>query len=179
MKASWEKIKNKLDKLNTYIDSKRGVENSQEFDRRKNSGENKAFGQACQIRKKIIYIALFIWVFTLGFYFALFSGISGLAGKIGDKIELASENTFSLYKPGIDIMARLKGTNYLKYIQRLYVHPKEENLMIIMIKPNYWGVISQKEKDRIKSEILKKWEIIYKNSNYDEILEPQVKFANS
>jgi len=146
----------------------------------KNFYKNESPNKKRNLKLKTFYIALFIWFFTIGFYFVIFFGISQLANKISSKIALAPENTFSVYKPGIDIMNDLSGTDYLKYIQRMYVHPKDKNRIMIMIKPNYWGFISDKEKEKIKSDVLEKWKKIYKKSDkQEEGLEPEINFANS
>ncbi len=185
MKIFWENLKNNLNKISLYknlkenTDDNTPVKGNMQFDRTESSNNTENKDKNVRTKLKIIYIVLFIWVFTIGFYFTLFSGISRLADKVGNKIQLTTENSYEVYKPGIDIIANLKSTRYLKYIQRLYVHPKEENKMMIMIKPNYWGVISQQDKNDIKSEVLRKWKEIYKNSGTDETLQPEAIFANS
>ena len=178
MKISWEKFKKNIHKFDSYRGSKSVFDGKQQFDRGKNSPVQE--DQAKHDKKlKILYITFFIWAFTIGFYIILFSGFSQLSTKIVDKINLSGKNSFSIYKPGIDILNSLQGSSYIKYIHRLYVHPKEENKMMIMIKPNYWGIIDHDEKEKIKSEILKKWEKLYKNSDPEEFLKPEAHFANT
>ncbi len=163
-----------------FRDNSSSIEGNQQFDRDKETpGRSEKTNKHPGENLKILYIALFIWGFTIGFYFVLYTGITKIAGDVGDKINIAAENSYDVYKPGIEILARLKNNRHLKYIQRLYVHPKEDNRIMIMIKPNYWGTISQEEKDSLKSEVYKNWEKIYKNSNEEEPLKPEVGFANS
>ncbi|HSA07434.1 MAG TPA: hypothetical protein P5556_09670 [Candidatus Gastranaerophilales bacterium] len=126
---------------------------------------------------KILAIILFTWSFTIIFYFALFTGLNHLVSKaLNKKIELNSEKSFSVYKPGIDILSGIKEKKRLKYIQRIYIHPFEKNKIMIMIKPNCWGTMTDDEKNQIKTEILKKWQKIYINS--DKTLYPEACFAN-
>ncbi len=183
MKKSWEKIK--------YIYNKNFIEKetvedkfcnncNKQLDRSKSPCSYDEHLNEKDARLKTLSIALFIWIFTIGFYFALFSGLSKVAGKAGSKINLQIGSSFSMYKPGIDIMRSLEKTRYLKYIQRMYVQPKEENKMVIMIKPGYWGTISPKEKKEITSKVLKQWKKFYKNSDPEKKdLKPEVIFANT
>lgn len=183
MKTSWEKIKNNLSKLNLHknFHSSRSntssIKDNQQFDRAKKP-DKRLKNEEKNTHLKTTYIVLFIWGFTVCFYLVLFSGLSQLTHKVVNKIELNKESSFEVYKPGIDIISSLKGKKYLKYVQRLYVHPKEENKMMIMIKPNYWGVISKEEQNKIKSEILEKWEKLYNGSKENEDLKPETEFAN-
>ncbi len=91
---------------------------------------------------------------------------------------LASNNSFSVYKPGMEAIRSLEGTNYARYIQRVYINPKEENKLMILIKPNYWAVLTKKDKEKIISKISVKWRDIYIKLNPESDFEPETCFAN-
>lgn len=155
-----ETARNKADKL------------YQHFDRRLKSSKNIVKD------KKTLSVILSIWIFTIGFYFALFSGIAYFSGKLGNMDLKVAKSEYSLYKPGMEIINHLRGSEQIKYIQRLYVHPKDENKMMIMIKPNYWGAITQTEKKAIISGVMNEWQKIYRNSEPEKELKPEAHFAN-
>lgn len=158
MKKSWDIIKNKLYKKTTGNNpDKSYIENYQQFDSFKNKKKTDEEKKSKELKLKTIYISAVIWAFTISFYLAMFSGFSLIAGKIEGEITTSAKEPFDVYKPEIEIMGQFKDTKYLKYIQRLYVHPKEKNKMMIMIKPNYWGVISKNEKNSIKTKVQKRW----------------------
>lgn len=97
---------------------------------------------------------------------------------LSKKAEENQDNSFSSYKPGIEVIKSLSNSEYIEYIQRVYVHPGEKNKLMILIKPNYWGVLSEEDKKEITSKAIKKWKTIYFNSDQEEYLEPEVNFAN-
>ena len=164
MKKTWKNIK-KLVKT---------VDNGQQFDRKTESNPP----NSNNLNKKTLSIVASVWLFTIGFYVVLFSGVAFFTGKLTGNTGLQAE-TLSLYTPGIDIVNNLKGLKHFDSIQRLYVHPKEKNKMMIMIKPNYWGAINQKEKNEIILKVLEEWQKIYRNSDPDKDLQPEVYFANN
>lgn len=87
------------------------------------------------------------------------------------------ESSFAVYKPGVEAIKSLKGTDYVDYVQRVYVNPAEENKLMILIKPNYWPMLNQKDKDVILEKTAKKWQEIYAPEP-DSVEEPEVRFAN-
>ncbi|OGI00204.1 MAG: hypothetical protein A2Y25_05405 [Candidatus Melainabacteria bacterium GWF2_37_15] len=116
---------------------------------------------------KILSIILFIWLFAL------------FIGKVSEKVILSQNDSFSVYKPGIEAIKNLKGTGYSKYIQRVYVNTDEKNKLMILIKPNYWGRLNKEEKDIIISRVSEKWKEIYKKIDPEDTnLIPEVSFAN-
>ena len=116
---------------------------------------------------KILLIIFFIWIFTL------------FVGKVCQSVTLHQNNSLSVYKPGIEVIKNLKGTDYVRYIQRVYVSPDEKNKLMILIKPNYWGRLNNSDKKIIISRISEKWKEIYKKSDpEDAALLPEVCFAN-
>jgi len=164
---------NKINKINKIKDNF-----YQQLDRSAKTLNMSAKGKSFD--KKTLSVILFVWFFTIGFYLVIFSGIAHISGKLNDRNDLqVAKSIYSLYKPGIEIINQLKRTKHLKYIQRLYIHPKEENKMMIMIKSNYWDVITKGEKSEIILKVIKEWQKIYKNSDSDQTLKPEVYFANS
>ena len=116
---------------------------------------------------KILLIIFFIWIFTL------------FVGKVCQSVTLSQNDSLSVYKPGIEVIKNLKGTDYVRYIQRVYVSPDEKNKLMILIKPNYWGRLNNSDKKIIISRISEKWKEIYKKSDpEDAALLPEVCFAN-
>ncbi len=88
------------------------------------------------------------------------------------------DDAFSVYRPGIEVLKSLKGSNYSYYIQRIYVDPTEKNRLMVLIKPNYWFKLTKREKDDILSKISVKWEELNQNFELDSGIKAEVCFAN-
>ena len=129
-------------------------------------------------RIKKFSIILFIWMFTISFYFWLFLTVTGFTVKSEEETNLKRKHAFSVYKQGMEVINSLKGTDYLKYVQRIYVNPKEKNRLMIMIKPNYWNILTKDEKEKILLIITGKWRELYKKTAFDSKDLPAVGFAN-
>lgn len=188
MNLSWKNFKENVSKLNVSTDSPKEPDSFcncavMQFDKVKHccnhsSGDKKLF------KSEAVPLILFIWFFTAGFYLFFFVGISQIVGEMEGKsfvshIKMRGKHSLSAYKPGIYIINSLKKTKYIAYIKNIYVNPHEKNKIMIMVKPNYWGTLSENEKKTMRSEILKKWENLYNRTEYSEYFKAEVRFANS
>lgn len=116
---------------------------------------------------KIIVIILMISAFFL------------VMNKLSQEAESIRDDCFYAYRPGIEVIKSLNGTEYINYIQRIYVDPGEKNKLMILIKPNYWVMLSEKDKKIILERITEKWKKIYaKSKPKDDKSTPEVFFAN-
>ncbi len=93
---------------------------------------------------------------------------SEVAGKITDK------KITSFASPIIQVQNDLKPFGLNKKIRDIYPQDyKHPNVLIIVIKPEYWPSMKKAEKKYIKKTITKLWKSAYKGED------PQVRFANS
>jgi len=129
-------------------------------------------------RLKIWSIVALTWFFILSFLFSVYNSLSQLDKVVFDKFS-SSESEFFTYAPaGIQIISSLKYSKYQNCIQTIYVHPKNENVLMVLIKPTYWDTLSENEKNTIKSIIEYKWKVIYEKTKNKPALIPEVHIAN-
>lgn len=127
---------------------------------------------------KLWGIIIFTWLFIFGFLFLLLNSFSSINSIIYNKIEKSGSDSSMLYPPKIQVISALRDSKYKNYIQTIYVHPKQQNKLMVLIKPVYWDMISSQEKDSFKKAVTEKWNKIYYNSNPDSKLKPEVRLAN-
>lgn len=84
----------------------------------------------------------------------------------------------SVYKPGVLIINKFKNSKYENYIQKIYVNPLEKNKLVILIKPNYWVMLTDSDKKNILIQAEKEWASLFKTKNPNNALKPAVNFAN-
>ncbi|OGH99421.1 MAG: hypothetical protein A2104_02415 [Candidatus Melainabacteria bacterium GWF2_32_7] len=173
--------------------------NSKDVDNQVDSTNNIIFDKACPRCNKLIvtnkdycacgfYLKAFnnsiFWTSVLSACFFIgFILIIGLVGlnsvrnyashKLQNKLDFNSLSPIN-----IQIISSLKRSPYDGYIQNIYVKPKEENKLMILIKPNLWHTLNKKEKENLVKQVSENWKIIYKRNNPDSTKESLVKFAN-
>ncbi|NLF84307.1 MAG: hypothetical protein GX568_10070 [Candidatus Gastranaerophilales bacterium] len=188
MNSFWKNLKENFAgyRGNKAAQQKRGNSGNvsgMQFDKAKGIGKQ-ASDDKKFFSREVLPLILFVWLFVAGFYGVIIYEINQIAGEFKGKNwtgshEPGQEYSSPVYKPGIYIINSLKHTKYLKYIQSIYVNPHEKHKIMIMIKPNYWGALSEEEKDEMSREVLKKWKEIYKNMEYSEFFEAEAHYANT
>lgn len=127
---------------------------------------------------KLWGIVAFTWLFIFISIFFIFNSFSQLSSIVYQKIESSDSNFYSLSPAGVQIVTSLKNSKYRDYIQTIYIHPKEKNRLMVLIKPFYWEMLSSEEKELLKQIILKKWDKIYRNTTPNSKSKPVVDLAN-
>jgi len=133
------------------------------------------------IREKTIKLwglIIFTWFFIFAFIFFIFNSFSELNSIVYNKLEKSDSNFYSLSPASVQVITSLKDSKYKDYIQSIYVHPKEKNKLMVLIKPVYWDMLTLEEKEKLKQIIMKKWNEIYQNTDADSKLKPKVDLAN-
>lgn len=91
----------------------------------------------------------------------------------------SSKVSFSSITPvNIQVMARLERSKYRDYIQTVYVKPKVENKLFILVKPNSWDSLNTESKEEILKEVKQVWIEVYKENHANSTQKPEVSFAN-
>lgn len=132
-------------------------------------------------REKIIKlwgIIAFTWFFIIIFVLFTFSNFSKLNSLVYKKLENNNSDFYSLSPANIQIINSLKNSKYGDYIQTIYVNPKEKHVLMVLIKPVYWDMLSLGEKELLKQIIMKKWNEIYQKTTPSSKLKPEVYLAN-
>jgi predicted nucleic acid-binding Zn ribbon protein len=97
--------------------------------------------------------------------------LSSLGMKAATKIT-KKEISFSA-SPVIQVQAHLKDAGLYASIRDIYQQDyKNPNILIVVIKPERWPTMNQKQKDYIYNTILDLWKEAYKGDD------PQVRYAN-
>jgi hypothetical protein len=111
----------------------------------------------------------------------IFSGLITLP-KFKDyaktKYKKHSQSINALSPINIQVITSLKNSSYVDYIQNVYVKPKQENKLVILIKPMSWNFLSKDEKKEILKNVKENWDVIYKENHPESKLKTQVSFAN-
>lgn len=128
---------------------------------------------------KLWGIIIFTWCFIVFFALFSFNSFSELHSLLDKKLEKNGSDFYSLSPAGIQVITSLKNTKYKDYIQTIYINPREKNKLMVLIKPVYWEMLPDKEKELLKQIIIKKWDEIYRNTSPSSKLKPEVKLANS
>ena len=86
---------------------------------------------------------------------------------------------FSSVAPiNVQVLISLKNSPYLDYIQNVYLQPKEDNKLMVLIKPNLWEIMNNDEKKDVLKIIKANWTEIYRK-NYPLVQKKaEVSFAN-
>jgi hypothetical protein len=128
----------------------------------------------------------FIWggVLSIWFIIGILLLISFLCFdkmKISKPYQIMIKKTdFNSLSPiNIQVITSLKNSSYDDYIQNIYVKPKEEHKLVILIKPSLWNTLTSKEKKDLLNQVSENWKILYKEKYPDSPQEPQVYFANN
>ncbi|MCK7521099.1 MAG: hypothetical protein MZV64_27115 [Ignavibacteriales bacterium] len=131
-----------------------------------------------QIQTKLYFTVLIIAVFTIFLILVFVLNFDKVQNFKLSKIKENNIDLSSLSPINIQIMTNLKKTSYRVYIQGIYVNPKEENTLMIMIKPTLWGDLTDKEKQDLTNQVFEQWEVIYKHNHPESLKKPFIKFAN-
>lgn len=78
----------------------------------------------------------------------------------------------------IQVISALNNTKYREYVQNVYTKPKEENKLVILIRPSLWNMLEEREKKDILNILGKSWQKLYSEKNPDSKKKPTVIFAN-
>lgn len=120
----------------------------------------------------------FTWLFIFGFIFFIFSSLSEVSSLVYSKLDKTNSEFRFVSPAGIQIVNSLKDSKYRTYIRTIYIHPKEENKLMVLINPVYRNMMQPDEKAFLKKVISAKWSEIYQKTNPDSDLKPVVRFAN-
>ena len=121
---------------------------------------------------------IFIWL-IIGFI--ILTGIINMEKFKGLAYNKFKENKMDLYSlspVNIQIITNLKNSPYGVYIQNIYLKPRENNKLMVLIKPNSWAIITPKAKKDLITLIEDKWKILYQQNYPDSNKKPEVYFAN-
>ncbi len=127
---------------------------------------------------KTFLLTTFIWIVISSLVFIAFSNISSKTSFLKDNLENKNNDFYSLTPIKIQIITSLKNSKYKNYIESIYLNPKEKNKLNILIKPNYWDILTNEEKQELTKLITKKWTYIYKKNNTDTQLKPFAQISN-
>ena len=112
-------------------------------------------------------------------FIALFMIIQVHTKKISEKLNLDKINFSSVSPMDVQVLTSLKNTPYRNYIQNIYVKPRQENTIVVIIKPSVWDELKESEKDNMMNLISKNWDNIY-HSKYPDSKEKTIAyFGNS
>lgn len=128
---------------------------------------------------KLWSVIIFTWCFIFVFVLFSLSNLSQLHSLVYKKLEKNNSDFYSLSPAGIQVITSLRNTKYRDCIQSIYVDPREKNKLMVLIKPVYWEMLPDGEKELLKQMIIKKWDEIYKNTSPFSKLKPEVILANS
>ena len=106
------------------------------------------------------------------------ASFSSLNAAIYKKLDSNHSDYYSLSPVNIQIITSLRDSKYKDYIQTIFVHPKQKNILMVLIKPVYREMLSPSEKEQLKQTILKKWTNIYQNTPGNPKSKPTVLLAN-
>ena len=119
-----------------------------------------------------------VW-FIIGFVFLIsIINLINLKNFAYTKINKNKINFHSLSPINIQIFTDLKNSPYGNYIENIYVKQKENNKLIVLIKPTSWGIMNTKDKNYLKALIQNKWKILYAQNYPNLTKKPVVDFAN-
>lgn len=104
-----------------------------------------------------------------------FENIKNLAAE---KIKEQKISFNSLSPVNIQMITSLKNSPYDEYIQTIYVKQGEKNRLQVLIKPTYWDLLNQDEKEDLLNLIKNNWKLIYKQKYPNSVLKPKAEFAN-
>jgi len=124
---------------------------------------------------KNLFIPIF-FIFLISITFVLFNSLNKILEK---DLEKKDFSITSVAPVNIQVITRLNNSTFINYVQKIYIKPKEENKLIILIKPNIWLFLKQKEKDSILLEFSNVWKNIYKQEYPNSLKKPAVFFSNS
>lgn len=89
------------------------------------------------------------------------------------------KNNINCLSPlNVQIISLLKKTPYYDYIQNVYTEQKKDNVLLILIKPSFWELMSSEKKQNLIKLVQKYWNNVYKQKHPLSKLTPTVKYAN-
>lgn len=118
------------------------------------------------------------WMFIIIFLLLVFNSFSQLSSVVYNKLEKTNSDFYSVSSSSVKIIVHLKNSKYKDYIQTIYVHPKEANKLMVLIKPIYWNMMASVDKESLRKTVMQKWSEIYKKENPHSKLKPVVNLAN-
>ncbi len=127
---------------------------------------------------KLWSIIAFTWFFVFAFLLFMFNSFSELNSIVYKKLENNDSDFYSLAPANVQIIAGLRNSKYKNCIQNIYVNPRQKNKLMVLIKPVYWDMLPEEEKDLIKKIIMRKWSKIYRNTTPGSKYKPEVQLAN-
>jgi len=81
--------------------------------------------------------------------------------------------------PHIQMLSKIKNSSYKDYVQSVYIDPKKDYSLVIIIKPSLWKIMKEDEKNKLFNKISKEWEKLYRQKHPGSNLTTETRFANS
>ncbi|MEW5821084.1 MAG: hypothetical protein AB1782_12905 [Cyanobacteriota bacterium] len=105
---------------------------------------------------------------------ALFFTRTDLLPSIGNKAatKFTKKSMGTTASPIIMVEDHLKDSGLIEKIRDLYQQPKDKNILMIVVKPEYWSTMKSEEKKYILSSVKSLWKTAYRGED------PQAEFAN-
>ncbi len=131
------------------------------------------------LRNNVFWTGFFLtgFVILLGFL-GVFVNLNTYKEKLVSELEIKKMDLTTVSPVNVQVLALIKDTKYDEYIQNVYVKHKEENKLVILIKPSLWSLLKNGEKVQIKNTVQNFWNEIYAKNNPDSNIRPVAVFAN-
>jgi hypothetical protein len=130
--------------------------------------------------KDSVFWSLTFISFIFIYFIILFAIISynNIKYITSTEIKTQKTNLNSLSPINIQIITSLKNSQYYDYIQNIYIKQGTDNVLLILIKPSFWDLLSKENKQKLLNLVIIHWKIIYKQKYPLSKRSPIVKFAN-
>ncbi len=106
-----------------------------------------------------------VWVLSFFLSLILIINLAGLKNIVISHLKDPTITTRSLSPLNIQVINNIKNTTYRNYIQNAFVSHEQENKLIVIIKPNYWNILSKDDKQHLQESVLKSWQKVYETSS--------------
>ncbi len=119
-----------------------------------------------------------VWILSFFLSLILIINLAGLKNIVVSHLKDPTITTRSLSPLNIQVINNIKNKNYRKYIQNAFVSHDQTNKLIVIIKPNYWNILSKDDKQSLQKSILKSWQKVYKANTKIPNSNAIVEFSN-
>jgi len=120
-----------------------------------------------------------VWLIIGIFVFITILNVENFSKLSLHKFKYHSESLNSLSHVNIQVITSLKDSYYKDCIQYIYTKPKQDNELVILVKPMMWNIMSPSEKKNLLSQMDKNWKSLYKQYHPVSSKKPVVSFANN
>ncbi len=119
-----------------------------------------------------------VWILSFFLSLILIINLAGLKNMVISHLKDPTISTRSLSPLNIQVINNIKNKQYRNYIQNAFVSHEQGNKLVVIIKPNYWNILSKDEKQDLRTSILKSWQKVYKASSKTSTSNAIVELSN-